>query len=806
MNIRSRLLVVLVVAALVPLYLVGWLAWRANDKARGEREDASLLARANELAADVEGFVRASLDALRADASLPAFQAYLAADATGRAQLAVALRNTLRSVAVKDPIHVMSAALIDPAGRVLGDTALASVAAVSERDNPCVAAALEGGFSVLLGPRFTPRAKSPFIFVCHPVRDARGQIIGVLRLRVSAARLQAIVWKGTLNDRLARSVLVLGRDEVVVAHNTRPDWQLHARLGGNEASDTLLRREGRLAPNGSFTRLPPIPASSASGVLLAWIDVVPERQRLALVPVRDSEWQLAIYEPESAWRAGSRAEAQTFLGLGAVLTLLLLVAAWAAAARIAQPIVRLTALADRIGIGGPMPALPVDAGGEVGRLARAMRAMTERLEETLAQLAAQVAEQRETATRLQVSESRFAALFNLSPLPLLLTDRDGDQIVNLNACFLAQFGPEAAALFGQPLSSVAGDPRYPAFVEMSKALGSHGDIDEVVQVAGGAAAVSLRVFGRAFEAGERRLAVWTCVDVTETENARHALEELNASLEQRVDQRTAELRETLERLQHTQDELVRSEKLAALGGLVAGVAHELNTPIGNGVTVASTIQDMTQNLSAEVAAGRLRKSMLDDYLASMHSATHLLTRNLERARMLVTSFKQVSVDRVTDGRRKFDLAEVIEEIATTLAPGLKGAPGKLEFSLQKISMDGYPGPIGQIITNLVGNAMLHAFEGRRDGLVTISTVLNPDGSAELCCRDNGCGMDADIRRRIFDPFFTTKFGQGGSGLGMHIVYNLVTRVLGGRIVIESQPGMGSCFRITLPVVAPYPAD
>jgi len=509
-----------------------------------------------------------------------------------------------------------------------------------------------------------------------------------------------------------------------------------------------------------------------------------------------------VLTPEAVWLAGSRAELRTILGLGAVLTVLLLLAAWLAAARIAAPIVGLTALADQVGLAGPTPRLPVHAGGEVGRLARAIKAMTERLEDTLARLAAQVEEQRATATRLQVSESRFAALFNLSPLPLLLSDRSSGEIVDLNAAFSAQFGEAAGGLPGQRLAALRDDPRYPDFECLAARLGAERDVDALETLDSPAGRLCLRIFARAFEAGERSLAVWTCVDVTEAEQARRALEELNASLESRVEQRTTELRETLARLQQAQDELVRSEKLAALGGLVAGVAHELNTPIGNSVTVASTIREMTDKLVTEMGAGQLRRSQLEAYVSAMQDATGLIERNLARARTLVTSFKQVSVDRVSEARRSFDLADVVAELAETLAPGLRGQVGKLELDLCSVPMDSYPGAIGQIVTNLVNNAMLHAFDGRETGLVVISCAALPDGSAELSCRDDGCGMEPDTLRKIFDPFFTTKFGRGGSGLGMHIVYNLVTRVLGGRIQVDSRPGEGARFRIVMPRVAP----
>lgn len=291
--------------------------------------------------------------------------------------------------------------------------------------------------------------------------------------------------------------------------------------------------------------------------------------------------------------------------------------------------------------------------------------------------------------------------------------------------------------------------------------------------------------------------------------AEQALRELNDVLDSRVRERTGalnraneELSGTLETLRRAQGDLVRSEKLAALGSLVAGVAHELNTPIGNSVTVASTLVENSEAFSETMQAG-LKRSVLVAYVENSRRAAELLLGNLQRAANLVSSFKQVAVDQTSEQRRRFDVAEVVAEILAMLQPQLKKQPVVVRTDIAHgLVLDSYPGPFGQVVANLVINAAIHGFDdGRKQGVIVIEASAMP-GGVRLNIRDDGVGIPPDNIGRIFDPFFTTRFGQGGSGLGLNIVYNIVTGVLGGEIQVESQPGEGTCFIVQLPEVAP----
>lgn len=260
-------------------------------------------------------------------------------------------------------------------------------------------------------------------------------------------------------------------------------------------------------------------------------------------------------------------------------------------------------------------------------------------------------------------------------------------------------------------------------------------------------------------------------------------------------------------LRRTNEVLARNERMASLGNLVAGVAHEINTPIGNALMVASALGHRLEEFDAALAAGPLRRSVLTAFVAGVRESSDLLGRNLLRAANLIQNFKQVAVDQTSDRRRVFDLATVLEEMRMTLQPRLRRSRHRLELDAEVgVELDGYPGALGQVVTNLVENALLHAFEGRERGLIEIHAAALADGRAQIVFSDDGNGIPPELLSRIFDPFFTTRLGKGGSGLGLSIVLNLVRDLLGGDVAVDSRVGEGTRFVITLPARAPAHAD
>lgn len=291
--------------------------------------------------------------------------------------------------------------------------------------------------------------------------------------------------------------------------------------------------------------------------------------------------------------------------------------------------------------------------------------------------------------------------------------------------------------------------------------------------------------------------------IAQLEARNTALQEVNSSLEQRVAERTASLESALGNLERAQKEIVQTEKLASLGRIVAGVAHELNTPIGNALTVTTTLENDVQTVENHLSEGALRKSELQQLLLRLHEGLALASSNLGRSAGLIADFKQVAVDHASDQRRDFNIGEVSHEILNMLQPTLRKSGCTVERHFdENLRCDGFPGRYGQVLTNLVMNAVHHAFEPEGQHLLRVQVSAAGPTQVVLKVADNGLGMPDDVRQRIFDPFFTTKLGRGGTGLGMNIVHGIVVRLLGGSIQVDSTLGQGTTVTVTLPLRAP----
>jgi PAS domain S-box-containing protein len=257
--------------------------------------------------------------------------------------------------------------------------------------------------------------------------------------------------------------------------------------------------------------------------------------------------------------------------------------------------------------------------------------------------------------------------------------------------------------------------------------------------------------------------------------------------------------QALEHLRETQASLIEAEKLAALGRLVAGVAHEINNPVGSSLTVASTLQRRYQIFAAEVSRGNIRRSSLNEFLDMVKDASVQLVANLDRASELVQSFKQVAADRSHLERRPFDLAALTEQVLVGLRPEIRKRGIALNVTCEPdLIMDSLPGPYGLVLSNLVLNSAVHAFPQGKTGAISFRAHAFEDQCVEIVISDDGCGMSPHIRRQAFDPFFTTRRYEGATGLGLHIVHSMVMDRLEGRLALESEPGTGTIVRLILP--------
>ena len=484
--------------------------------------------------------------------------------------------------------------------------------------------------------------------------------------------------------------------------------------------------------------------------------------------------------------------------------------------RMMRPLRALQADASRLGRGELAQPLQWRHADELGTLARGLDHMRTELSNLIAErdqkndaLTQELLVRQRTEAALSVSQAKFLAIFDGSPVAISVSQMGGEfTTLDVNGAWERLFCRSREAILGSSGAHngmwVSQDVRR----EVLQRLAQNGVISRHqawMQPGDGQPRILCEISGQVLAIAENAMLILAYEDVTD--NHRQALNilGLNATLERRVGERTQELSEALAQLTTAQAELVRKEKMSALGSLVAGVAHELNTPVGNSLTVASTLQEHVKAFTSDIEKG-ITRSRLNAFLTAVSEGSDILMHSLHRAAELVASFKQVAVDQTSVNRRVFQLDAAVAEILLTLGPSIRKAQQAVHSAVPAgITMDSYPGPLAQILTNLIGNALLHAFDGRENGVVTLNVRRLNDAQVELTVSDNGCGIPDANLARVFDPFFTTKFGQGGSGLGLNIVYNLVTDMMGGELKVDSPPGQGAFFTIRLPLLAPAAA-
>jgi C4-dicarboxylate-specific signal transduction histidine kinase len=265
-----------------------------------------------------------------------------------------------------------------------------------------------------------------------------------------------------------------------------------------------------------------------------------------------------------------------------------------------------------------------------------------------------------------------------------------------------------------------------------------------------------------------------------------------------IEQQNEELQITLENLRETQVQLIQSEKLAALGGLVAGVAHESNTPEGISVTAAPSLMEQTDKMADHYRHDRISRAEFKDYLNTTSQTAKMILSNMERTATMVQSFKQVSVDQSTEQKREFKLREYSQDVIRSLYPRLKGKHVKINLNIDdQLVLNSYPGAFSQILTNLIINSLVHGFEKKDQGNINIS-ARHLDNELILEYRDDGRGIPKQNLNKIFDPFFTTN-KKAGTGLGLHIVYNIVNQKLNGSITCSNEKEKGVSFKMKIPV-------
>ena len=400
-------------------------------------------------------------------------------------------------------------------------------------------------------------------------------------------------------------------------------------------------------------------------------------------------------------------------------------------------------------------------------------------------------------TERKRAQERLRLVIEAAPNAMLMVNGEGG-ITLVNAQAEKMFGYPRAEMIGQPIEMLVppthrgrhGGLRqgYLAHAK-TRTMGVGRDLHGLTK---DGREVPIEIGLNPLATSEGTFVLASIIDITERKRAEDALRSLNQTLEEQVH----ETQRALEQLTVAQDQLVQSEKLASLGGLVAGVAHEINTPVGVGVTAASHLHEEVRAMKRAAATGALTRSQFEAYLNGFEQGSDIILLNLQRAADLIRSFKQVAVDQSSDHKRRVNLKAYIDEVLLSLHPKLKGTGHKLSIDCPPgIEIETVPGALSQILTNLVMNALTHAFEPGRPGHMRLG-VLQIAGCTEITFSDDGRGIPEEHLPRIFDPFFTTRRGQGGTGLGLHIVFNLVHQTLGGRITVASEPGRGTVFTMT----------
>ena len=401
---------------------------------------------------------------------------------------------------------------------------------------------------------------------------------------------------------------------------------------------------------------------------------------------------------------------------------------------------------------------------------------------------------------------RIKAILDNAGDGIITIDEHG-RIETFNQAAQEMFGIEPEAAVGQNVSILMPEPyagHHDGYLKRYLDGGVSGAIGQIRKVTG------LRDDGSVFpldlkvselQLDDRRLFIGMVRDISDRKEADEALHRAKEMAEEASDEaqrKASQLATSLHDLQRAQAQLVESEKMASLGGLVAGIAHEINTPVGIGVTAASSLQERVADIKKRFDEGSMKRSDLERFLAGAAEGSTMVLSNLHRAAELVQSFKQVAVDQTSDKRRRFLLGDYLNEILLSLRPRLKKTSHEITVDCpDDLELDSYPGSLSQVITNLVTNSLIHAYDEGETGHIQIKAAIQ-GRRLHLVYRDDGKGIPESDRQKIFEPFFTTRRGKGGSGLGMHVVYNIVKQHLKGDIRCDSELGKGATFTIDIP--------
>ncbi len=467
---------------------------------------------------------------------------------------------------------------------------------------------------------------------------------------------------------------------------------------------------------------------------------------------------------------------------------------------ISKPLLKLRDSTTKIANGDLEIVIDTSSRDEIGKLAYNLNVMRKSIKELFSAYRESNEKFEESNRILSNSRARISAIVETAADGIITIDKDG---------IIESFNPAAERIFGYSASEAVGEAVSLLTTSTTKdehlkywrpgKNGTGADVREVVGIKKGGAGFPMDLAVSEVHLGEQVLYTGIVHDITERKRAEQLQADYNLTLEKEVAERTDELSKAIRNLKMTQNQLVEAEKMASLGGLVAGIAHEINTPIGIGVTLASLLDNDTSALRDSFENNRMKRSELQKFIDKATQSSAMLMTNLNRAAELIQSFKQVAVDQTAEVKRSFAFKAYLNDALLSLRPKLKHKQHRIVIEGDdSLSLNSYPGVFSQIVTNLLMNSLAHAY-GPDDNGVFHFSFKKEGANLKFQYSDDGRGIPEENIAKIFDPFFTTRRGQGGSGLGLHIIYNLVTQKLGGTISCESEKGKGAKFIITVPL-------
>jgi len=414
-----------------------------------------------------------------------------------------------------------------------------------------------------------------------------------------------------------------------------------------------------------------------------------------------------------------------------------------------------------------------------------------------------ISERKATAARLYDSETRYDLLLRSLPVGIMHLSTDWT-LSYCNDRFTEIIAAPRSAIVGTDMRKLRDPSILPALTQALSGTESAYQGEYTSTASGRHFQIDLRAAPVRNEHGHVIGGIVILDDISDRVAAERTLKAFSESLERGIAERTEALTRANQELSAAMHQLAESEKLAALGALVAGVAHELNTPIGNARMLATTVAETAAEFEKGIAEGTVRKSTLEQFVRNCREAAGNLDRNLDRAAALIGNFKQLAVDQSSMMRRRFSLGEVVHGTVALVQRRIEAAGASVAIDIEgDIGMDSFPGAIEQVLMNLIINSLTHAFTAPAGNRIGIAARCEAEGGWLLLdYTDNGIGMSPETARHACEPFFTTRLGQGGSGLGLYIVHNVVTGALGGTLRLSSTPGQGVQFHLRLPLCSP----